>query len=112
MSDGTILIAMSYPHRWYFRIVALQSSEFVLLEVECGGVQLISRQETARSAHLDNRSNQYHASSRTRDSICTSPKRFTVVFENNTATFFIYTTIIFGQPAGLSRNSPDVILCG
>ena len=34
-------------------------------------------------------------------SIRTAPKRFTVVFENKTATRSVYTAVVLGQPAGL-----------
>ena len=37
-------------------------------------------------------------------SIRTAPKRFTVVFENTPATYFVYTTMVPGQPAGLSKE--------
>ena len=38
-------------------------------------------------------------------SICKVPKPFTVVFENSTATCFVYTTVTFGQPADLSKEA-------
>ena len=38
-------------------------------------------------------------------SICTALKRFTVVFENNTATNFVYTAMVLGQPNGLSKEA-------
>ena len=41
----------------------------------------------------------------THDSICTAPKHFTIVSENGTATRFVYSTIILGQPAGLSQEA-------
>ena len=37
--------------------------------------------------------------------IWTASKRFTVVFENNTATCFLYTTIVPGQPTSLSKEA-------
>ena len=49
------------------------------------GQQLTSRQEKDSSAHLYNRSMLHHVV-RINGSIYTALKRFTVVFENNTAT--------------------------
>ena len=36
-------------------------------------------------------------------SICTAQKRFAVVFENNTATCSVHSTLVLGQPAGMSK---------
>ena len=33
------------------------------------------------------------------------PKRFTIVFNKNTATSFVYTIVVLGQPAGLSKEA-------
>ena len=49
---------------------------------------LISCQETDSSAHLDKRS-KHHVTSNSRFDL-QSPKRFTVVFKDNTVTCFVY----------------------
>ena len=66
--------------------------------------QCTSRHETDSATHLDKRSKE-HTCVQTYGSAWTNPKRFTVVFENSTATSFVYTTMVYGQPAGLSREA-------
>lgn len=38
-------------------------------------------------------------------SVCIAPTGFTVVFENNRATCFVYNTMVLGSPASLSKEA-------
>ena len=64
---------------------------------------LTSRQKTDISAHLGEV--DVTTCAQTLGSICTASKRFTVVFGNSTATCFVYTTMVLGQSAGLSKEA-------
>ena len=64
---------------------------------------MTSRQDIDSSAHLDKQSRQHHVSWIDRFDLH-SIKSFTVVFQNNTATCFAYTTMALGQPTGLSKE--------
>ena len=66
--------------------------------------KLTSRQETGSSAHSD-RWGKHHTLVRTGALICTASKCFTLVFENNTVTCFVYITVVLGQSASLSKEA-------
>ena len=43
-------------------------------------------------------------------SICTASKHFTVLFANDTAMSFVYTTVVLGQPAGRTKHGSFIII--
>ena len=62
--------------------------------------QVTCRQDSDSSSHLDKRSTQHHVCSNSRFDL-QNPRRFTVVFESSTASYFVYITVVLSQPTVL-----------
>ena len=67
-------------------------------------VPLTCHQQRDSFAHIDKRSRQHYVSWNSGFNLHCS-KALHLVFENNTDTYFVYTTMVFEQPAGLYNEA-------
>ena len=85
-----LFLSCDIVRTFFFKVLQRWCKDYPLSYDDSRTNQLACRQETATSAPAETSEVNSTTWDETHGSICTAPKPFTVVFENNTATGFVY----------------------